>query len=272
MSDESPKQPSPLWPSATVVLLRQAAVGLEVFMVKRHDAMDFGGALVFPGGRVDDGDGDPALLARCRGGEGLEPVRKAVVLAGIREAFEEAGLLLARRRGQDRHLTASDIEAMAAERTALARGELSLADFAERQDLAFDLDEAVLFAHWQTPTRAVKRYDTFFFAAAAPEGQLAAHDHESVESLWLAPQEGVDCYTTGRFMVLPPTRLNLLKLARHTSVADALEACRREPVVTVLPRPELDAPGGPVIHIPQEAGYGISRVPVGRHKAQVYSK
>jgi 8-oxo-dGTP pyrophosphatase MutT (NUDIX family) len=272
MSTESKRQPAPLWPAATVVLLRERAGGMEVFMVKRHDAMEFGGALVFPGGRVDAGDSHPALLERCSGGSGLSTERKAVALAGIREAFEEAGLLLARRSGADTHLSAADVEALAADRTALAHNRLTLADFAQRHDLAFNLDDAVLFGHWQTPTRADKRYDTYFFAAAAPTGQLAAHDHESVESLWISPQDGLEAVNTGRFQVLPPTRMNLLKLSRYPTIDAALATFRSETVFTVLPRPELDAPGGPVVHIPAEAGYGVTAIPVGPHRAQVYTK
>lgn len=272
MSTDSRRPPPPLWPAATFVLLREGSDGMEVFMVKRHDAMEFGGALVFPGGRVDAGDSHPALLERCSGGAGLSTERKALVLAGIREAYEEAGLLLARRGGADTYLSATDLEALAEDRTALAHNTLTLADFAVRHDLSFNLDDAVLFSHWQTPTRADKRYDTYFFAAAAPAGQLAAHDHESVESLWITPQEGVDAFVTNRFQVLPPTRMNLLKLSRYSGIEAALAAFRSEAVFTVLPRPDLDAPGGPVVHIPAEAGYGITAIPVGPNRAQVYRK
>jgi 8-oxo-dGTP pyrophosphatase MutT (NUDIX family) len=258
---DAPKQPAPLKPAATFVLLRQGGAGIECFMVKRRDDMEFAGALVFPGGMVDPGDADPALHARCTGGAGLDADMKALVLAGLREAFEEAGLLLARR-GNGAAITAAEVDALAAERRALALGELSIAALAARENLVFDLDGVAYFSRWQTPRRQPRRYDTFFFAAAAPEGQLGAHDHESVDSLWITPADAIEANTSGRYTVLPPTRMNLLKIGRHASVDVALDTFRREPVFTVEPVPDLEAPEGPVIRIPAEAGYGVTAVPV----------
>ncbi|HUN49527.1 MAG TPA: hypothetical protein VMU42_00345, partial [Candidatus Sulfotelmatobacter sp.] len=94
------KTPAVAVPAATVLLLRDGAPGLEVFMVVRHHQIDFAsGALVFPGGKVDQGDADPGLRARCRGAEGIDDATLALRVAAIREAYEECGVLLACPRG-----------------------------------------------------------------------------------------------------------------------------------------------------------------------------
>src|SRR5271163_4444008 len=91
----------PVRPAATVLLVRDGASGLEVFMVVRHHKIDFAsGALVFPGGSVDAGDyaiaADPAL---CGPASGLNERDRASRVAAVRETFEECGVLLARARG-----------------------------------------------------------------------------------------------------------------------------------------------------------------------------
>ena len=89
-------------PAATILLARDGAEGLEIFMVKRHREIEFAsGAMVFPGGKVEDGDRDGALREACEGAEDLDGGELALRLAALRETFEECGVLLARRRGND---------------------------------------------------------------------------------------------------------------------------------------------------------------------------
>ncbi|MCS6890201.1 MAG: NUDIX domain-containing protein [Rhodovarius sp.] len=226
----SAPSPAPPRPAATLMLLRDGPAGLEVFMVVRHRQIDFaGGAMVFPGGRVDPAD---ATLG--------DPFR----IAAIREGFEESGILLARRGGV--MLGAHDLPRDRPFPALLAEYGLSPAT-----------DALVHVAHWITPVDMPKRFDTHFFAAEAPVRQIARHDGgEAVAGRWLRPEEALRAAEEGRATLVFATRLNLMKLARHRRVADALAGAG--PVVTVQPEPITGPDGTTWLRIPEEAGYGAS--------------
>jgi 8-oxo-dGTP pyrophosphatase MutT (NUDIX family) len=233
-------------------------------MVQRHHRIDFArGALVFPGGKVDAGDGDAGLRSRVAGAEALEPAALALRIAGVRETFEECGVLLARGRGEPALLSEARVVALEGRyRARLLGGELGIGAIAEREDLELAADLLVPFAHWITPEGAPRRFDTHFYLVEAPQDQVAAHDgSESVDSVWIEPGRALEEGRAGRRTVVFPTRLNLRKLARSRSVQEALERARREPVVTVLPRIER-VEGEAVIRIPEAAGYGICEAPL----------
>jgi len=255
---------APARPAATAVILRDApGGGIEVFMVVRHHEIDFAsGALVFPGGKVDEADADPAWEALAPLASAAAPER-AFVVAAARETFEEAGLVLARRRGSDALLDAGEAHRLvAAYRSRLATGETSFLDLVRGEDLLLATDLMVPFAHWITPERVGKRFDTHFLLVAAPVAQLGAHDGwESVEGFWIAPRQAVRDAEAGTRTLVLPTHMNLLKLSRYASVADAVAATAASPVVTVMPRIER-TPEGRTLHIPAEAGYGVTAVPV----------
>jgi 8-oxo-dGTP pyrophosphatase MutT (NUDIX family) len=258
------KSPAPAVPAATILLVRDGSSGLEVFMVERHHRIDFAeGALVFPGGKVDPADTDPELRRRCRGVEGLDEDAITLRAAGIRETFEECGVLLARRRGASALVGADDLLRLEARyRASLQADETSIAQVAEQEDLELACDLLVPFAHWITPEFMPKRFDTHFFLVSAPKDQAAAHDgSESVDSLWTTPEAALEAAEAGRRTIIFPTLLNLKKLGRSSRTDEALARARREPVVTVLPRPER-GPDGSFVHIPAEAGYGITRTRV----------
>lgn len=240
--------PVPARPAATIVLLREAADGMEVFMVVRHHEIDFAsGALVFPGGRVDPGDHDIAAGPRSPtpGADGL-----ALRVAAIREAYEECGVLLARPRGTTELIGASRLCAVAPN-----------GDFAavlEAEDLVLGTELLVPFAHWITPPAMPKRFDTHFFLAPAPADQLAVHDgSESVDSVWITPNRALAEAADGRWKLVFPTRLNLQKLSRWSSSGAAIEAARTTPVVTVMPETTRTRTGR-IMRIPEAAGYGGS--------------
>lgn len=255
-------------PASTILLVRDGdAGGLEVFMVKRHHAIDFAsGALVFPGGKVAEGDFDPALAAHCNDGpHRIDARRRAMMIAGIREAFEESGLLLARAKGEEGLLDGARCQALADWRPRLDKGEAGMRAFAEAEGLVFALDQLVDFAHWITPTFMPKRFDTAFYVARAPQGQIGRHDgSESVDSLWITPQEALQGAEDGRFAIVVATRLNVELLGRGRTVAEVLAQAASRPLVPVEPVLDKTAPGGAVLRIPAEAGYGVSEVPVGR--------
>jgi 8-oxo-dGTP pyrophosphatase MutT (NUDIX family) len=246
-----------------VLLVRDGADGLEVFMVERHHQIDFAtGALVFPGGQVDPSDADPALAERCAGAA-LDAATRAIRVAAIRETFEESGVLLARRHGAHELVDAEALRGIEARhRAALAAGERRLGEIVAAEDLELALDLLVPFAHWITPVFMPKRFDTWFFLAAAPADQVALHDgHESVDSVWLTPAAAEAARRSGRRTIIFPTLLNLRKLGRAARVADALGNARREPIVTVLPR-VVKRGETPTMVLPADAGYDVVEAPL----------
>ena len=247
-------------PASTILLLRDAAGTneIEVFMMVRHYEIDFNsGALVFPGGSVDKGDQE--VIARPElysGAEGLDGSALSFRIAAIRETFEESGILLARPRGSNALIDARRAgEVEAAHRTALCEGKTSFLKVLTENGLLLALDELVPYAHWITPEGMPKRFDTWFFLAAAPPEQVGAHDgKESTDSIWVSPREALAGGESGRFKLPFPTTRNLIKLGKQKSVKAALEESRGKPIVSVTPvMTRLN--GGRQLRIPLEAGY-----------------
>ncbi len=248
--------------AATIMLLRDGPDGLEVFMVVRHHAIDFAsGALVFPGGRVEDTDHTLADRADlCPNPDSIARDIMALRLAAIRETFEECGVLLARPAGSPHLLGADHLRTVEqAHRTALGSGEIAFETVLGAHGLVAAPDLLVPFAHWITPSHQPKRYDTHFFLAEAPAEHLALHDgSEAVDSVWIPPAQALADTDAGRFKLVFATQRNLEKLSRSRTVADAMQAAKSSPVVTVLPQSrKLDEKRRHLI-IPIEAGYGAS--------------
>jgi 8-oxo-dGTP pyrophosphatase MutT (NUDIX family) len=228
-------------------------------MVVRHHEIDFAsGALVFPGGKVHPQDGDVVSQNPAPSGAWPDP---SFWMAAIRETFEEAGLLVARRQGEEKLLGAEETQDLVETyRTALLAETLTFAELLKRQNLLPALDLMVHFAHWITPPGPPRRFDTHFFLIAAPVVQIGVHDGlEATEGVWIAPRQAIADADAGRRIMLPPTRLNLQKLAQFSSVQTAAESTRSAKVVTVLPRIER-MEGGRRLLVPIEAGYGISEL------------
>jgi hypothetical protein len=122
----------------------------------------------------------------------------------------------------------------------------------------------VPYAHWITPEGMPKRFDTWFFLAAAPPEQAGAHDgKESTDSIWLSPREALAGGESGRFKLPFPTTRNLIKLGKQPNVEAALESSREQPIVTVMPvMTRLN--GGRQLRIPLEAGYDGELFEVGK--------
>ena len=145
-------------------------------------------------------------------------------------------------------------------RAGLLKGQTTFLDLVRDEDLLLATDLMVPFAHWITPVTQPKRFDTHFLLVSAPVEQLGAHDGgESVEGFWIAPRQALQDAAAGSRTLVLPTQMNLTKLARYATVAEAVAATRATPVVTVTPRVER-TPDGRKLHIPAEAGYGVTEV------------
>jgi len=246
-------------PASTILLLRDgASEEIEVFMMVRHHEIEFSsGALVFPGGSVDAGDSEVILRPELyTGGEGGDPAALSFKIAAIRETFEESGILLARPTGSKALVDARRAgEIEAAHRASLCEGKTTFLKVLTDNDMRLALDELVPYAHWITPEGMPKRFDTWFFLAAAPPEQLGAHDgKESTDSIWVSPREALEGGESGRFKLPFPTTRNLIKLGKQGNVKAALDDSRGKNIVTVMPV-MTRLHGGRQLRIPREAGY-----------------
>jgi 8-oxo-dGTP pyrophosphatase MutT (NUDIX family) len=258
MSEAAKKAPAIPRPAATVVILRDGSDGIEVFMVVRHHEIDFAsGALVFPGGKVDDADADLAWEQLAP--SSASPAERPFLVASARETFEEAGLMLARRGGSPDLLGAEAAQRLVETyRARLIAGNASFLDLVRTENLRLAADLMVPFAHWITPESQPKRFDTRFLLVSAPVGQLGAHDGaESVEGFWISPKQALQDAKAGTRTLLFPTHMNLLKLSSYANVAEAVAATRNRTIFPVMPRAERTATGR-ILRIPAEAGYGVT--------------
>jgi 8-oxo-dGTP pyrophosphatase MutT (NUDIX family) len=262
MSETRSERPDvPILPAATILLLRDDPA-FEVLMVRRHHQIDFAaGALVFPGGKTHAGDDDPRWEARTLGWSDALPHKRPLRIAAIREAYEEAGVVLARHgdgapfRGDDRATAA---------REDVGRERRPFLDLVEELDLFLDLEALSAFAHWITPPLTPRRFDTWFYVARAPEEQLAVCDgSETVDAEWISPHEALRLGEAGQRTVIFPTRMNLKLLGEAQSAEDAVTRARAREVVTVLPQ-ITERDGERVLVIPPDAGYGAVVEPLAR--------
>lgn len=212
--------------AATVMLLRDepsCASHVQVFMMRRAKTMAFvPDAVVFPGGSVRPDDmqfsaqwlgPDACAWAHCMG-IGREDAR-AIVVAAARELFEECGVLLAGTETSTADVDADLLEA----RAALESHELSFSDMLSSRGLSLRSDLLSLRSRWITPVYHPRRYDTFFFSAALPEGQEPRRlTSESAASEWADPRDMIAAGDEGRLKVMPPTAFNLSSLTLTGSV------------------------------------------------------
>ncbi len=256
---EVPDPPVAPRDSATVILLRDGAGGLEVFMLERHLRSDFaGGAYVFPGGTIDDRDTDAAASASLDIAAETD-VAPAFHLCAIRETFEEAGVLLARRDGEAVRFDATDeTERFAAYRREFNARSGSLAALAESEGLRYAGDLLHYYQRWITPEFAPKRYDTRFFAAEMPEGQEPLHDDvETTASTWIRPMDALTQAAEGLFSIIFPTRKCLGSLTPFAKAGDVIASTRGKRIDAVLPKVVLSdgqarvvLPGDATLHEP----------------------
>jgi 8-oxo-dGTP pyrophosphatase MutT (NUDIX family) len=225
--------------AATVILVRPAPVGaeVEVFLLRRTKALEFApGACVFPGGSVDERDADPVAEEAWTGPApadlgyllGISAERaRTLVCAAVRETFEESGVLLA---GPSPGELVPD--GAVEDRHALLDGSLSLGELLSRRHLVLRADLLTPWARWITPEISPRRFDTWFFAAALPPGQLAGltaagpgepdSGSESDSGTWWRPAAALEAARAGQITLLPPTAVTLAELAAYQDIAGIL--------------------------------------------------
>jgi 8-oxo-dGTP pyrophosphatase MutT (NUDIX family) len=248
--------------AATVILARP---NLEVYLARRSTGSAFApNAFVFPGGTIESADASAAAQRRTLG---LEPERlarefraeiasdlrssepptepdaaRALLVAALRELFEEAGVLLARTAAmRPIAADAAEWERVNDERARVRGGSLGFADFLDAHDWYADARELMLFSHWITPPSEPRRYNThFFFAAAPPEQAALADAFEMHDGIWIAPSDALARHRRGEMHLVYPTIKHLERLSAFESLDAALRFARSKPIVTVMPNDTAD--------------------------------
>lgn len=253
MSQQSPVKPRPA--SAVVLTREQENGGIEVFMVRRHVQSEFvPDVFVFPGGSVKPSDIEveraPAISAPVE--SEATALGTGFRAAALRECFEEAGVLIARRGSSPLSISTEDIPRFAAYRDALANDKLTLVEVGTHEGLTLATDTLLHWAHWITPLTFPKRFDTHFFLTEMPAGQEAAHDQlETTASTWVSPEAALARYEAGNFPLVFATIHQLRALSGLTSVAAARERFGGAPPSTIMPR-VVERDGREVILLPDE--------------------
>ena len=228
-------------PAATVMLVRDTEGGIKVFLMRRHSAMEFAaGVMVFPGGGLDDRDRNADIAwvgpdsSWWAGRFGVDTdLAEALVCAAARETFEESGVLFAGP-ADDPHGIVADASVHGDSRAALADNTLSFGEFLRRENLVLRADLLRPWANWVTPKEErTRRYDTYFFVGALPEGQRADGENtETDHAGWITPEAAIEDFAAGENFLLPPTWTQLDSLAGR-GVGDVLAVERQ--IVPVQP-------------------------------------
>lgn len=235
-------------------------------MVVRNRAVAFAsGALVFPGGKVDQQDHDLIASDLTEGFAALDPFEASCRIAALREAYEEAGVLLAHR-ADGSFISGKVLAAHEAERHRIANCELPFEAFLRAHNLNLSAERVFPVARWVTPPESPRRFDTMFYLAVAPADQIAEHDGgESVESLWVRPAQALAEGEAGKWTIIVPTQFTLEWLAQFKTVAEAMEAARGRPLPPIVGTHEV-RDGVEMFCIPEEACYPRSAIPLSKLK------
>lgn len=244
--------------AATVVMLRDGAQGLEVFLVKRHGLSDvLGGAYVFPGGKLDAADmllgarvDQSAADMHSALGEPDTPPATALGLyvAALREAFEESGILFAS-------------DALAAQAALTQDLQRPFNEWVEARSMTLQTRHLLPWTRWITPRMpsvSSKRFDTRFFVAEVPADQVARHDNfETTASAWLQPKVALQQYWDRQIELAPPQIMSLAHLSRHASVRSVLQEARQRPPPVIFPE-SYDEAGERLICYPGDPRHSVS--------------
>ncbi len=254
-------------PAATLILVRDASSGMEVFMIRRTQSAAFmGGAHVFPGGGVDAADAAAELAACCEGLDDIEASRLLGVergglaywAAAMRECFEEAGLLLAHDAGGayadlDQPQRA---EVFAQWRESVRAGQASLADLCREHELRLAAGRLAYYSHWITQPGRPRRYDTRFFVAEAPAAQTPSHDNsETVGHVWIQPAEALERHRRGEMQLVFPTIKTLESIAKFDNAAALMQFARSPRKMPAMAPRSASSRDGAKLLVPGDYAY-----------------
>lgn len=235
-------------PAATLVVWRDTGAEPEILVVERAATMAFAaGAIVFPGGRIDESDRQLAMA--------LGRPSDAPKVTAIRETIEETGVAPGLRDPIDQALGLS-LQA------SLHQG----SDFAALLDahgLALDLEALTPFSRWMPAFKQPRKFDTLFFLAAAPAGNWAPQPQhgECVAAEWASPSGLLDRIQRGDASAIFPTKRNLERLAQHGNLEAALDDARSHSLDTIIPWVE-EVDGIRHVRIPEGRGYPVIAEPL----------
>ena len=226
------KEPTP---AASVLLIRDMHEKVEVFMIKRSMTTNFGGAWVFPGGKIDDADISNNYLKYSPNlsddlaSERLDIEKDGLSywIACIRECFEESGILLANKKGENLKKTIfrdGDLKIINQYKDRILSGENIFFEMIDNLNLELATKELSYISHWVTPKIEKRRYSTRFFIARTTD-QEAIHDGtEGVESKWINPEEALKQSRSGNFPMIMPTIKNLEMICGYINTSELLSA------------------------------------------------
>ncbi|MCL2777275.1 MAG: hypothetical protein FWD73_04660 [Polyangiaceae bacterium] len=272
--------------AATVVLVRDAphargAHGIEIFFVERNKSNRFmGGALVFPGGKLETDDASEAWLDCVTlprpERTSLVPFAnnathfRALAIAAARETLEEAAILLAVSRvganaDPARAIADADILAL---RSRLRTDTSALTAFLRQHEVLLDLASLHPLARWITPTTESRRFDARFFVAALPRGQSGAHDeHETVASFWASPRDALRRFESGEVTLVPPTHRTLLVLSSCTTTEEVIALAQASSLDPICPKLTAQDKGTPnetlALVLPGDPEHDVQQARVG---------
>jgi 8-oxo-dGTP pyrophosphatase MutT (NUDIX family) len=258
--------------ATTIILLREKKPeGFEVFLLKRHEKSSFmGGNFVYPGGRVDRNDGSSEICSLCKGITleeahqilgGLLPPDESFAhwVAGIRELFEEAGVLLSYDQSGNPFLlkNPAERERFFNYRNLLQKDQLTICQLAQEERILLALDQLHYYAHWITPEARSERFDTRFFLARHPVGQEASLDKkETTAEVWLTPKEALEENLRGEVILSPPTLKTLEDLSRFKNIGEVFNSLKKNEIRPILPI-LTKISGDPLIIFPWDPEYEI---------------
>ena len=239
--------------ASSVILLRDTTNEVETFLIQRHVASSFmGGLYAFPGGNLEAEDFSEELLAHVEGiaeeeawailgRESSPQIALAHWITGIREVFEEVGVFFASDEGgklisfeDEKHR-----KILERHRELLNKGEMTFSQLLRQENLRFAAHNLIHYSHWVTPEARHKRYDTHFFLALVPEGQIPSADQKEITAvIWLTPQQALKANISGDIPLTPPALCMLEELAPFSSAEDIIRFARdrnmSDPILPIL--------------------------------------
>jgi 8-oxo-dGTP pyrophosphatase MutT (NUDIX family) len=195
---------------------------------------------VFPGGVIDEADGDPEVIAALP--EAHQESDGPALIAALRELFEETGILLA---DEPLPTAATAVGALGRTRARLLADESSFAEMAAELGLTFRTLDILYFSRWITPVQLARRYDTRFFFVVSHRGDPELTPEltdEHTAHAWMSPRDALARFGAGELPMLFPTWQTIETLAELRTLDAVIEAFAGREIEPILAK--LDTSGG----------------------------